>query len=234
MKKLSIWENVLFFLSIYVVIELYVSSIYAFSAQTKFILSVVDTMICVLFLIDFYAGLYKSEQKSRFLKTHWIDFISSIPMIGILRVGRIVKIIRVLRVVRSGKVIFLVFHKNNPLKSFRNLGIIIIVLIILFSVSIHQLEKEVNPFFDTLSESFWWTINTTITFSFFKDISPETFEGKVISVFLSLMGMVLFGTFISVITDYFVEEEEVQDDVTSLHLKIDKLDKKLDELIKKS
>jgi voltage-gated potassium channel len=234
MKNLSIWEKVLFFLSIYVVIELYVSSIYAFSTQTKFLLSVIDTMICVLFLMDFFTGLYKSKQKSRFLKTHWIDFISSIPMVGILRVGRIVKIIRVLRIVRSGKVIFLVFHKNNPLKSFRNLGIIISVLIILFSISIHQLEKEVNPYFDSLSESFWWTINTTITFSFFKDISPETFEGKVISIFLSLMGMVLFGTFISVITDYFVEEEDVQDDVTSLHLKIDKLDKKLDELIKKS
>jgi hypothetical protein len=82
-----------------------------------------------------------------------------------------------------------------------------------------------------LSESFWWTINSTISFSFFQDISPVSIEGKVISIVLILMGMVLFGTFISFVTDYFVTEEDIQEDVTSLHLKVDVLNKKLDALL---
>jgi len=231
MKKLSIWEVFLFILSIYVVVELYLSSIITYSDRTKSGLLVIDTIICGIFLTDFFYRFYKAKNKMKYLKSNWIDFISSIPMVGFLRIGRLVKIIRVLRVVRSGKFFFSIFNRNDSLKSLRNLGIIIFFLIILFSISIHQLEKEVNPSFDTLSESFWWTINSTISFSFFQDISPVSIEGKVISIVLILMGMVLFGTFISFVTDYFVTEEDIQEDVTSLHLKVDVLNKKLDALL---
>jgi voltage-gated potassium channel len=231
MKKLSIWEVVLFLLSIYVVVELYLSSIISYSDRTKNFLLVIDTIICGFFLADFSYRFYKAKNKMKYLKSDWIDFISSIPMVGFLRVGRVVKIIRVLRVVRSGKFFFSVFNRNDSLKSLRNLGIIIFFLIILFSISIHQLEKEVNPSFDTLSESFWWTINSTITFGFFQDISPVSIAGKSISIILILMGMILFGTFIGFVTDYFVTEEDVHEDVKSLHLKIDGLNKKLESLL---
>jgi hypothetical protein len=84
---------------------------------------------------------------------------------------------------------------------------------------------------DTLAKTFWWTINTTITFGFFQGVSPESIEGRIFSVFLILMGMVLFGTFISFVTDYFVTEENVHEDVRSLHLKMESLNKKLDMII---
>jgi voltage-gated potassium channel len=231
MKKLSIWEVFLFILSIYVVAELYLSSIITYSERTKSGLLVIDTIICGFFLADFFYRFYMAKNKMKYLKSNWIDFISSIPMVGFLRIGRLVKIIRVLRVVRSGKFFFSIFNRNDSLKSLRNLGIIIFFLIILFSISIHQLEKEVNPSFDTLAESFWWTINSTITFGFFQDISPISVEGRAISIVLILMGMVLFGTFIGFVSDYFITEEDIHEDVKSLHLKIDGLNKKLDELI---
>jgi hypothetical protein len=40
------------------------------------------------------------------------------------------------------------------------------------------------------------------------------------------------GTFISFVTDYFVTEEEVHDDVKALNAKIDSLSEKIDELIR--
>jgi voltage-gated potassium channel len=232
MKKLTLWESILFLLSIYVVIELYISSLIIYSPKTKEYLMIIDTAICVFFLADFFYGFIKATSKWKFVKSNWIDFISSIPMVGILRIGRIVKIIRVLRVIRSGKVIFLIFNRNNSLKSLRNLSIIILCLVVLFSVSIYQLEREINPFLDTLLESFWWTLNTTISFNYYHDIAPESIEGRFFSLILILMGMVLFGTFISFITDYFVTEEDTNEEVKSLHAKIDSLNAKIDELMK--
>jgi voltage-gated potassium channel len=231
MKNLTIWERLLFLLSIYVVIELYISSFIAYSEQIKKILLIIDTIICGLFLTDFSIGLFRSESKIKYFRSNWIDLVSSIPMVGILRLGRIVKIIRVLRVVRSGKLFFSMFNRNNSLRSLRNLSIIILCLVILFSVSIHQLEKEVNPSLDTLSETFWWTLNTTISFNYFHDISPESIEGRIFSLILILMGMVLFGTFISFVTDYFVSEEDVHQEVKSLNAKIDNLNRKIDALL---
>lgn len=232
MKKLTNWEIFLFLLSIYVVIELYISSLVAYSPATKELLMIIDTIICAIFLADFFYGFFKSNTKLQFIKSHWIDFISSIPMVGILRIGRIVKIIRVLRIIRSGKVIFLIFNRNNSLKSLRNLSIIIFCIVVLFSLSIYQLEKEVNPSLDTLSESFWWTLNTTISFDYYQGIAPESIEGRFFSLILILMGMVLFGTFISFITDFFITEENVNEDVKSLNRKIDNLSAKIDELMK--
>ncbi|MBP7678968.1 MAG: ion transporter [Bacteroidales bacterium] len=231
MKNLTIWERLLFLLSIYVVIELYISSFMVYTEPVKKTLLIIDTIICGLFLIDFTKGLFRSENKARYFRSNWIDLVSSIPMIGILRLGRIVKIIRVLRVVRSGKLFFTLFNRKNSLRSLRNLSVIILCLVILFSISIHQLEKEVNPSLDTLTETFWWTLNTTITFNYYHDISPESIEGRFFSLILVLMGMVLFGTFISFITDFFVSEEDVHQEVKSLNAKIDDLNRKIDALL---
>lgn len=230
MKKLTPWEIVLFLLSVYVVAELYVSSLVSYSARTKEIILIADTVICALFLFEFFRGLIRSKDKWSYLKSNWIDFVSSIPMIGILRVGRVVKIIRVLRAIRSGKVIFSVFSRNSPIKTLKNLAAVILVLIIIFSLSINQLEKGENPFFESIGNSVWWTVNTTISFGFFQDISPVTPEGRIISLILILLGMMLFGTFISTVTDYYVKEEKIEDEVATLQKMIGELTQKIDEL----
>ena len=115
MKKLSISEKLILVLSIYVVVELYISSIYQFSQSTFVLLERIDFGICIIFLIDFFYKLYKSESKKMFLKGHWIDFISSIPFIGVLRIGRFVRIIKIFRLIRSGKVFYEYINKNKSI-----------------------------------------------------------------------------------------------------------------------
>lgn len=230
MKKLTAWESMLFILSIYVVIELYVSSVVNYSTEVRKWTVITDTLICGLFLFDFFRGLFKSDNKLKFIKLNWIDFISSIPMIGVLRVGRVVKVFRVLRVMRSGKYIYSLFSRDNSINALKNLAIIIVFLIVIFSLSVFQLEKGINPYFESIGKSLWWTIHTTITFGFLQDIAPISLEGKFISLVLILMGMILFGTFISTITDYFVEEEDIKKDVKQLKQMIEEINQKLDRL----
>jgi len=230
MKKLTAWEIILFILSIYVVAELYISSIVTYTPQQKDLFLWIDTAICGMFLFEFFRGLVCAKNKVRYLEINWIDFVSSIPMIGFLRVGRVVKVIRVLRVIRSGKMFYAIFSRNNPLRALKSLAILIVILILLFSLSIHQLEREVNPYFDSLSESIWWTIHTTITFGFLQDMAPVTSEGKIISLVLILLGMVLFGTFISTLTDSFVREEDIKEEVKALKKSVEELNTKIDKL----
>jgi len=58
-------------------------------------------------------------------------------------------------------------------------------------------------------------------------------EGRFFSLILILMGMVLFGTFINFITDYFVTETNINIEVKSLNEKIDSLNEKIDALLSK-
>jgi len=230
MKQLSFFDKLLFILSVYVVIELYISSIVNYPNLLETTLLVIDTIICILFIYGFFSGLINSDNKLKYFKYNWIDLASSIPMIGILRIGRIVRVIRVLRVLRTGKILLLVFNRKNPLSTFKNIALIILFIIILFSISFYQIEKDYNPNINSILDSFWWTTITTITIGFLQDISPITLGGKFFSVILILLGMILFGTFISTVTDYFIEEEETIKGINSISNKIDKLDKRMEEI----
>ena len=229
-RNLSIFEKILFFLSIYVVVELYINTIIDYSPQIKIITIVIDTIICGIFLFEFGRGLAKAENKFKYFKKNWIDLVSSIPFIGQLRIGRVANIFRVLRVIRAGKLIFSLINKNNPFNTLRGLVIINIFVIGIFTVSIHHLEKHINPALSTLEDSFWWTLLTSISIGYLQDIVPITTEGKVLSVILIIMGMILFGTLISTITDVFVGEEELVAEIKEVKMKVEKIEEKLNNI----
>lgn len=63
MKNLTTRERILFMLSIYVVIELYISSLIVYTERTNQILIIIDTIICGIFLFEFSIGLFRSENK---------------------------------------------------------------------------------------------------------------------------------------------------------------------------
>lgn len=225
--SISIFQQILLWLSIYVVIELYVSSIVTYPDNLKEFLEAVDFGICMLFLFEFARGIYQAESKWQYFKTHWIDLISSIPTVDALRVGRLVRVIRILRVVRSAKYVFTFFSRKNSLNSFRNLIFLSVGIILLFTLSFHHLEKNVNPHIDSIADSLWWTTITTITVGFLQDIPPVTPEGKFLSVALILLGMVMFSTLTGTITDFFIEDEDIVDKLEVMSGKVDSLEEKI-------
>jgi voltage-gated potassium channel len=234
--EIPVFQKILLWLSIYVVIELYISSIVTYPDELKDILETVDFGICMLFLYDFAHGILLAKDKWKYFKAHWIDLISSIPTVDALRVGRLVRVIRILRVVRSAKYVFTFFSRKSSLNSFRNLLLLSGAIILLFTLSFHHLEKNVNPHIDSVADSLWWTTITTITVGFLQDIPPVTPEGKFLSVILILLGMVMFSTLTGTITDFFIEDEDmvkklgqIEDKVTRLEDKIDLLTEKLNE-----
>jgi voltage-gated potassium channel len=85
--------------------------------QVSSLLQTLDTVICFVFLADFFHRLYRAENRLVFLKWGWIDFISSIPMLSVFRWGRIVRVVRLLRIlrgVRSTKFILGALFENGP------------------------------------------------------------------------------------------------------------------------
>ncbi|MEQ6121698.1 ion transporter [Reichenbachiella sp. MALMAid0571] len=236
---ISLFQQILLWLSIYVVIELYISSIITYPDKLKEVLELVDFGICMLFLYDFASGIIRAENKWKYFRIHWIDLISSIPTVDILRAGRLVRIIRILRVLRSAKYVFTFFSRQNSFNSFKNLIILSCGIILLFTLSFHHLEKNVNPHINSIGDSLWWTTITTITVGFLQDIPPMTPEGKFLSVALILLGMVMFSTLTGTITDFFIEDEdivvklnEMTSKVESLESKIDSMSEKIDKLNK--
>ena len=221
MKKLTLYEKLIFILSIYVIGELYISTIYRFSSSTRILLDRIDFVICLIFITDFFYFLYKSENKSKFLKVHWIDFVASIPYVGVLRIGRFVRIIRVFRLVRSGHIFYKYFIRNKTLSILQIAITLSLFTIVISSISVFIIENPVNPLFASLTDSFWWSVITLTTVGY-GDIVPITPEGKVFSILLIGMGIGLIGTFTGYITDYFIQDEEINERLIRIEDKLDR------------
>ena len=229
----SRWEWLIFILSIYVVIEVVISSVWSFSSSISNYLFYIDTVICLFFLYDFFAGLFRSKNKIRYIEIHWIDFIGSIPAIGPLRCCRILRVVRVLRALRSVKTIFSFVYRRNALDLF-NLSLFGLTLIVALSTfGVYYLEKDmVNPHLKDLGDYLWWSIYTVIGVGY-GDALPVAPEGKFFAVLLMLSGIALVGMFTGLIVDHVIKDKEIKEQLDERQVQMNRIEEKLDQLIKK-
>jgi len=221
--KLSRFDYIILFLSLYVIFELWFSSVFqnSINDNVKTILYYIDFVICLLFIYDFFQKLQQADQKIIYLKYHWIDLIASIPTIGFLRIFRIFRIVRLLRVMLSAKHIINILRKSTSL-----LNVCLIasfLLCVITALSMFILESG-NPNFKTFEECVWWTLFTFTSIGY-QDIVPITPEGKLFSLILSVAGVLLFATTIGYVVDLNVEEEEINTRLNSIENKLDQLKK---------
>jgi voltage-gated potassium channel len=206
-KKLTGFHLFTFALSIYVLAALSVETVCTLPAEVSSLLQKLDTAICFIFLGDFFYHFYRSENRRAFLKWGWIDFVSSIPMLGIFRWGRlirVVRIIRILRAVRSAKVILNIIFETRAKGTFSVVLLISIVLMMFSSIAILNVEKSPGSNIKNAGDALWWSL-ATITTVGYGDKFPVTPEGRVIASLLMVTGVGLFGTFTAGIAAFFME-----------------------------
>lgn len=67
-------------------------------------------------------------------------------------------------------------------------------LILISSVIIYLIEKDINPLMKSFIDSVWWAFATVTTVGY-GDVVPVSTTGKIFGVFLMLLGTGLFATF---------------------------------------
>ena len=207
-------------LCVYVLIALAAQTFFPVSEGTNAILDYVDTGICIIFLADFFYCLATAESRWRYLRWGWIDLVSSIPMVGILRWGRIarvVRILRVLRAVRSTKVLTAYILKRRAESAFTAAALISILLLVFSSIAMMQIETGPQANIKTAEDALWWSF-VTITTVGYGDHYPVTALGRCIAVVLMVAGVGLFGTFTGFVASWFlaVGEEQQEDELTKI------------------
>jgi voltage-gated potassium channel len=100
-EKVGLFQIVILILSIVVLGAIGADTVFKLPKGISDVLQTLDTLVCVLLLIDFCVRFYKAESKLVFLKWGWIDLVASIPNVPLLRVGRLVRILRIIRLLRA-------------------------------------------------------------------------------------------------------------------------------------
>lgn len=208
-------QLVMVFLSLYVVVALFVETIVPLPPETTALLQLFDTLICVVFLLDLGVRFAKAESKWTFARWGWIDLLASIPMMDALRWGRLIRVVRVLRAFRSARVFAAFFLRRRADSAFASVVAVSVALVIFGSLAMLNVESDSQSNIRTPGDALWWSLSTITTVGY-GDRYPVTAEGRVIAVMLMIAGAALFSTFTAFVATYFLQPAKQNDRIETL------------------
>jgi voltage-gated potassium channel len=219
-------------LCIWALLLLGASSFVRLDPATQTILDYADTLVCVLFLGDFFYNLATVKRRLRYLVTWgWIDLLSSIPTVAVFRWGRAARVMRILRVLRGLKSARTIAHfvaAKREQSAFFASVLLCLLMIIACSIAILQFEVPAGGNIQTAEDALWWAMSTMTTVGY-GDRYPISAEGRVVAVFLMASGVGVFGILSGLVASWFLSPavKETDSDVEELKTMIKELQEQL-------
>jgi voltage-gated potassium channel len=163
-----------------------------------------EWVVAVVFTVEFFCR-WIYDRRYPFTLSAWIDLCGFLPFwIGFFVPYEHLKWIRTLRVLRLLKVL----RYNNALRHFARamhkvrdelslLGYASLMILVFGSIIIYEIERDIpDTKFQKLSDAVWWAVVTLTTIGY-GDTYPITQGGRVVAVIVMILGVGIFGTFIS-------------------------------------
>ncbi|MBL8385658.1 MAG: ion transporter [Burkholderiales bacterium] len=234
--RLTLWQIVILALSAYVLAALFVQTLWALPAEVATVLDWADNAICVVFLGDFAYHLATAPNRWTYLKWGWIDLVSSIPTLDVLRWGRTVRVLRILRVlraVRSVRTLLAIIFERRAAGLFAATAVASFLLVVGSAIAILNLEPGTR--IRTASDALWWAFEMLISQGSGL-YNPVTVEGRLVATALAVAGFVLMGAFVAGIAASALgvgeqkierEEEEILAELRAIRERLDALERGL-------
>ena len=197
-------------LSVYVLLALFISTVFRLPPATERILTLADNAICGFFLLEFGIRLYQAPHKGRFLRWGWVDLVASIPSVAVLRVGRTFRLVRVLRILRAFRSTRHLLHhlfRSRVQGTFTAVALVAVLMVIFSAIAILQVETSPDSNIKTAEDALWWAYSTITTVGY-GDKYPVTGAGRLIATVLMTVGVGLFGTFTGFLASWFVAGQQ--------------------------
>lgn len=203
MKKKYIYEISICILAI-------ISVVFAVIDITKGLESIqknIDTVIYIIFVIDYFVRLILANSKKEFIKLNIFDLIAIIPFNSAFRMFRVLKFTKLLKLTKLFRLGSVSIRLLTKAKRFLNTnGLKYVIILVILSIAISSLiitKVEHMP----LPDAIWWAFVTATTVGY-GDLSPTTPLGRIIAALLMLVGIGLIGSLTSSITSFFLNEKE--------------------------
>jgi len=228
------WNSIVLFFVVLSLIHLILDTTKEFSLNYHFELIVVDGLITLVFLADFFWKIKLLIKKNPIKISSFfgfemlIDLLSLLPFfialflpglkfLAVIRLLRLLRIFKLLNRVKSNHLILNAI-KNKKYELYISFQVVIIITIILSSI-LYFVENQSQPEnFSSIIDAFFWSISKFIGgIGGYGDFSPITLSGKVLATFVGVLGIALFAVPAGIIASGFVEEIEVEKKKTELN-----------------
>jgi voltage-gated potassium channel len=178
---------------------------------TSGVFQLLGTMIWIVFIAEFVLRLVLAPDRLRFLRRNPITIVALIaPAFRFFRALRLLRLVRGLRLVR------IVGTANRGLNALRKslgrrgLGYVVgatVLVTLLGAAGMLAFEpaREVEGGFEGFGDALWWAamLITTMGSGFW----PQTAEGRLLTLLLSLYGFAVFGYITASFATFFIGQE---------------------------
>lgn len=171
--------------------------------------------ICVLFMLDFFVELYLSKNRGRYFATHLLFFLVAIPYTAIFKSLGIsfsqesIYLLRYIPLVRGGYALAIIvgwLTDNRATGLFFSYLITLLSIVYFASLTFYIFERGVNSAVVNYSDALWWAAMDVTTVG--SNIIATTPIGKVLSVVLAALGMMMFPIFTVYVTNLIKRRNE--------------------------
>lgn len=200
-----------------------VSLIFQIPDEILYYIYLFDLIVCIFLLGEYFIGLIRAPSKMDYICDKWniLSLIASIPFdfiiymlfpvnfpISILGYLRLLKLIRLFRLARFRFIIDL-FKKTRFHMILLSMGIIIVIFTILMDI----VGTSYNTF------DYFYFVIVTLTTVGYGDITPVTYNEKVLTMILVLFGILMFSAITAAISSFLTDkiiDETTGDDIKEL------------------
>ncbi|MDE6756877.1 MAG: potassium channel family protein [Muribaculaceae bacterium] len=169
--------------------------------------------VCMVFMADFFIELLLTPRGGRagYIRHRWYYLLLSIPYLSIINHydlhvnSDVLYCIRFVPLARGALALSIIYEylTRNKIKSMLAIYITILIITVYFaSLIFFEREQPVNVLVTSYWEALWWSGMQVTTLGC--DIYPVTVIGKILSVVLSMMGMIMFPLFTVYLTDMII------------------------------
>lgn len=203
----GILHVVILLLSLFLVISISVDTFKGIPFYEQSVYMEVQLWICALFLADFVLEWILASDKKRYVATHFIFLLVAIPYQNIIAYmgwdfsPEITYMLRFIPLVRGGYAMAIVvgwLTYNRASGLFVSYLTMLLATVYFSSLAFYVIEHGTNPLVTGYGDALWWAFMDVTTVG--SNIIAVTVTGRVLSVLLAALGMMMFPIFTVYVT----------------------------------
>jgi voltage-gated potassium channel len=152
-------------------------------------------VLAVVFFLEFALRLYDAASRKTYLRNHWLDIVTCLPVVGPFRALRLIRLFGFIRLGATARAYGVGAATSSRLPGGVGIWVLAPILITVWlaaSYGYYEIEGGVNPNVKTFADALFYSFITASTVGY-GAVTPITAEGKVLTGVLIFLSIGLLG-----------------------------------------